>query len=194
VLSGLVALAMAVGLVLPLLEFWPRLRLAGPAVFNVALLSLGLPSVLLLGIGWFIRQDQQTNIARFGIALSVVAVFFLFALMLLDIRHAWHPLDLQGPMSDAEYYTYSVAMLAFGATLLVVGVAIRNLGARILSFVFVLAATVKVFMFDAADLEGLWRVLSFFGMGLSFLAISWLYARFVFGIGRRDSGQASPAS
>jgi len=40
-----------------------------------------------------------------------------------------------------------------------------------------------VFLFDAAALTGLWRVLSFLLMGLSFLGISWAYARFVFGIG-----------
>ena len=51
------------------------------------------------------------------------------------------------------------------------------------SFFFVLAATIKVFLFDASELTGLWRVLSFLLMGLSFLGISWAYARFVFGIG-----------
>ena len=79
-------------------------------------------------------------------------------------------------------------MLLFGVALLVIGVAIQNRGARMLSFVFVLGAVLKVFLWDAAGLDGLWRVLSFFGMGLCLLAISWLYARFVFGlgIGRKD--------
>ena len=71
-------------------------------------------------------------------------------------------------------------------------VAFRHRGARALSFVFVLAATVKVFIFDVAELQGLWRVLSFLLMGLSFLGISWAYARFVFGIGAVRSGEPPP--
>ena len=44
------------------------------------------------------------------------------------------------------------------------------------------------------ELTGLWRVLSFLLMGLSFLGISWAYARFVFGIGtRRQDPPAPPA-
>lgn len=186
--------AMAVSVVLPLYTFWPHYELPGVPVFNIALLSLGLPALALLVIGWFVRQDLRLPIARTGIAISVSAVVFLFTLMVLDIRHAFHPLNLQGLTSDAESYSYSIGMLAFGAALLIIGVAIQNLGARALSFVFVLAATIKVFLFDAADLEGLWRVLSFLGMGLSFLAISWLYARFVFGLGRKTPEQASPAT
>ena len=194
VLAVVTTAAMALSVVLPLYTFWPDYELPGVPVFNVALLSIGLPALALLVIGWFIRQDLRLPIARTGIAISVTSVVFLFTLMVLDIRHAFHPLNLQGLTSDAESYSYSIGMLAFGAALLIIGVAIQNLGARALSFVFVLAATIKVFLFDAADLEGLWRVLSFLGMGLSFLAISWLYARFVFGLGRKTPEQPSPAT
>jgi uncharacterized membrane protein len=69
-------------------------------------------------------------------------------------------------------------------------VAFKHRGARAVSFFFVLAATIKVFLFDASELAGLWRVLSFLLMGLSFLGISWGYARFVFGIGTRK-GEAA---
>lgn len=194
VLASLTVTAMAILIVLPVFTFWPSSQLGTTPVFNIALVSIGLPALIMLGIGWLVRQDEREVIARTGIAISVAGVVFLYTLMLLDIRHAFHPLDLQGPTSDGESYSYSIATLAFGAALLIIGVVIRNLGARALSFFFVLAATIKVFLFDAADLEGLWRVLSFFGMGLSFLAISWLYARFVFGLGRKADPQTSPAT
>lgn len=109
----------------------------------------------------------------------------VYTLILVEIRQAWNPgsATLVGPTSQSEFYAYSIATLLFGILLLVLGVAFRHRGARALSFVFVLAATVKVFLFDASALAGLWRVLSFLLMGLSFLGISWAYARFVFGIG-----------
>ena len=38
----------------------------------------------------------------------------------------------------------------------------------------------KVFLYDAAALEGLLRVASFFGLGLSLMGLSWFYMRYVF--------------
>ena len=196
VFAGLVALATLAGSVLPVYTFWPWLELPGWGIINIALLALGTPALILLGIGWFLRQDARPAIANYGRVLSVFGVFALFTLMLIEIRHAYHPDRLQGPTEEVEFYTYSLGMLIFGVALLVIGVAIQNRGSRMLSFVFVLGAVLKVFLWDAAGLDGLWRVLSFFGMGLSLLAISWLYARFVFGInvGRRAEPPPVPAT
>lgn len=36
----------------------------------------------------------------------------------------------------------------------------------------------KIFLFDMADLEGLLRVASFMGLGLSLLGLAYLYQRF----------------
>ena len=55
-------------------------------------------------------------------------------------------------------------------------------------------AQAKVFLVDAAELQGLWRVLSFLLMGLAFLGISWAYARFVFGIGVKKLKDTPPSS
>ena len=177
---------------LPVYNFWPFLNLPGPPVFNVALLSLGLPSLVLLGLGWTIRRDANQTVMFTGLGISVVAALLLYTLLLLDIRHAFHPAMLQGAMSNAEYYSYSIGTLVYGIVLLVIGVVLRNLGARALSLVFVAIAMLKVFLFDASELEGLWRVLSFFLMGLAFLAISWFYARYVFGIRPKAAPPASP--
>jgi uncharacterized membrane protein len=141
-----------------------------------------------------VRSDARLAFANIGRGLSIFAVVLLFTLMLVEIRRAYHPDRLQGATGSAEFYSYSIGMLAFGVGLLLLGVALQNRGARALSFIFVLAATVKVFLFDAASLEGLWRVLSFLGMGLSFLGISWAYARFVFGLGRGRPGTPAPAA
>jgi uncharacterized membrane protein len=187
VFAGLVALGVLAGSVLPVYQFWPWLELPGWGIFNVALLALGTPALILLGIGWFLRQDSRVPVANYGRGLSVFGVVTLFTLMLIEIRHVYHPKQLQGATSSVEFYSYSLGMLLFGVALLVIGVAIQNRGSRMLSFVFVLGAVVKVFLWDAGGLDGLWRVLSFFGMGLCLLAISWLYARFVFGLTGRTA-------
>lgn len=185
VLGAIVSLVMLGVSVGPIYVFWPDFAVPGAAIFNVAQLTYTLPALLLFAIGWLLRQDSRRGIHYFGIVQSVFAVGVVYTMLLVVIRQAWNPgaATLVGPTSQSEFYAYSIATLFFGILLLVLGVTFRHRGARALSFVFVLAATVKVFLFDAAALNGLWRVLSFLLMGLSFLGISWAYARFVFGIG-----------
>ena len=38
---------------------------------------------------------------------------------------------------------------------------------------------VKVFVSDMSDLEGLYRILSFMGLGICLVGMGWLYTRFV---------------
>ena len=59
VFAGLVALGVLAGSVLPVYSFWPWLELPGWGLLNIALLALGTPALILLGIGWFLRQDAQ---------------------------------------------------------------------------------------------------------------------------------------
>ena len=53
---------------------------------------------------------------------------------------------------------------------------------RIASLGILLLTVGKVFLYDASELTGLWRVFSFFGLGLSLLGLSWFYSRFVFAV------------
>jgi uncharacterized membrane protein len=183
-------------LILPLLQFWPPYAVPGTVIINVTLVAYGVPALLLYFIGWYLRQETRRGIRLFGIAVSIFAVVVTYAMLMIDIRHAYNlgAPTLQGGMSQSEYYAYSIATLVFGLGLLIGGVAFKHRGARAVSFFFVLAATVKVFLFDASELTGLWRVLSFLLMGLSFLGISWAYARFVFGIGKRKEPPPAPAA
>ncbi|MEO6013948.1 MAG: DUF2339 domain-containing protein [Devosia sp.] len=185
ILTGFVIAAMLGATIIPLLWFWPAYAVPGTIVFNITLLAYALPAALLYFIGWHLRHDARKGIHYYGIVVSLFAVLVTYAMILVDIRQAWHlgAPTLAGDISQSEFYAYSIATLLFGLGLLVGGVAFRHRGARAVSFVFVLAATIKVFLFDASELDGLWRVLSFLLMGLSFLGISWAYARFVFGIG-----------
>jgi uncharacterized membrane protein len=50
----------------------------------------------------------------------------------------------------------------------------------------------KVFVFDMADLTGLFRVASFLGLGLALVGIGYVYQRFVFPTGKITPPGASP--
>jgi uncharacterized membrane protein len=85
-----------------------------------------------------------------------------------------------GPVSDAEGYTYSAVWLAFGVVLLIVGIYLRSQPVRLCSAAVVLATVIKVFLLDMGGLTGVWRALSFIGLGLVLMGIGYLYQRLLF--------------
>ncbi len=45
----------------------------------------------------------------------------------------------------------------------------------------------KVFLYDPRELDDLWRVMSFLGLGVTLFAVAWVYQRYVFA--RRDGDE-----
>ena len=79
-----------------------------------------------------------------------------------------------------EFYMYSVAWLLTGLLLLTVGIWRNSQPARMASVLFIGITVLKVFLLDAAELEGLYRVFSFLGLGASLIGLSYFYTKFVF--------------
>lgn len=114
-----------------------------------------------------------------GLALAFVYVS-------LEVRHMFRGEILSARwMTDGEWYSYSVAWLVYAAALLAVGIWRREPALRWGSLVLVLVTVLKVFLSDMAALTGLYRVASFLGLGLSLIAIGYLYQRFVFPVRKR---------
>ncbi|HET6223004.1 MAG TPA: DUF2339 domain-containing protein, partial [Dongiaceae bacterium] len=72
------------------------------------------------------------------------------------------------------------AWLAYGGALLAAGILGGGRALRYASLAVVVLAVCKVFLFDAAQLAGLYRVASFLGLGLCLLALGYVYQRLVF--------------
>ena len=70
--------------------------------------------------------------------------------------------------------------LAFGVLLLLVGIWLRSQPVRLCAVAVVLLTVAKVFLLDMAGLGGVWRSLSFIGLGLVLMGIGWLYQRLLF--------------
>jgi uncharacterized membrane protein len=76
--------------------------------------------------------------------------------------------------------TLSIAWAIYALVLLVLGMR-RHVGAlRWVSLALFIATIAKVFLYDLASLEGLYRVGSMFGLAVSLLIVSLLYQRLVF--------------
>ena len=85
-----------------------------------------------------------------------------------------------------------MAWLAWAGLLLAFGVKRAAPGLRRAALVLLALTTAKLFLFDMAALEGLYRVASFLGLGLSLVGIGYLYQRFVFPPPRAAGGAKAP--
>lgn len=106
-----------------------------------------------------------------------------FAWATLQVRQAFHPgrlsIIVNDPMTDAEAWAYSGAWLLLGAVLMAAGLRTGQRPLRLAALGLVGLVTAKVFLLDMSDLQGLWRVLSFLGLGLSLIGLGAFYRRFV---------------
>lgn len=112
----------------------------------------------------------------------LISLASLFALVTLNIRQYFHAPSLDhGHMGSMELYSYSVAWLLTGLALLGAGIKLSSKPLRMASLATIALVVCKVFLIDAAALEGLYRVFSFFGLGISLIGLSFFYTRFVAG-------------
>jgi uncharacterized membrane protein len=97
------------------------------------------------------------------------------------------PVLTAGGIGNAEQYTLSAVWLAYGVALLVVGLLVRAKLARLGSAAVIALTVAKVFVIDMAGLDGIWRALSFIGLGLVLVGIGYLYQRLLFPAGRNQA-------
>jgi uncharacterized membrane protein len=71
------------------------------------------------------------------------------------------------------------AWLLYGGGLMAAGIRLRDRALRASALAIIGIVTAKVFLVDMAGLTGLWRVLSFLGLGLMLIALGEVYRRFV---------------
>ena len=180
---GAVALTLIAGMigVLGLLLFenpaLAPIRIEGNVV-NLLLLGYALPSLLMLLLSYAVAGQRSK---AYGNTIAAGALVFALVYVTLEIRRLYHgPLLTDGPTTDAEQYTYSIAWLAFGVTLLGIGIAAGSQRARLASAVVIALTILKAFVIDMSALTGVYRALSFIGLGLVLVTIGWLYQKILF--------------
>jgi uncharacterized membrane protein len=156
---------------------------------NLVLLGYGLPALLTAILALVSRGHRPKEYSAIA---TVTAVSLALVYLSLEVRTLYHGEVLNdGPTSDAEQYTYSAVWLAFGVTLLVVGMLLRSQAVRLASAAVVILTVFKVFLIDMSDLTGIYQSLSFIGLGIVLLGVGWLYQRLLFP--RRAPPAPSPA-
>ena len=138
-------------------------------VLNWLLVAFAIP-IFLFWLAFKYIHFIPKIITKFACLISV------FALINFQVRHVWHgQINFDAPLILGEIYTYSTVWMFFALSVFVVGV-IRNIE-KIYSVGVGLIAVVmlKIFLMDMADLSGLWRIISFMGLGLSLLLMAYLH-------------------
>lgn len=140
-------------------------------LFNILIPAYGLPVILAL---LFMKYHQP----KYLYFSAWMAGFGGFAFVTMEIRHLWQgSLDNYSPTSSGELYTYSVVWLLAAVVLLLWSTAKSKHNLYKASMGFLGLVIAKIFLIDMADLEGLLRVASFMGLGLTLLALGFLHKK-----------------
>jgi uncharacterized membrane protein len=190
---GAVLLTLYAGLatlfVLMLLEtpiFWPTD--VGGVFINLLLLAYALPAVLALLLSYAVAGRRAASYAN---TIAAGALVLALTYVTFEIRRLYHgPVLTRGETTGLEQYTYSIAWLAFGVTLLGIGIVFNSQRARLASAAVIALTILKAFLIDMSTLTGVYRALSFMCLGLVLVAIGWLYQRILF---RRQAPPPVPA-
>lgn len=166
--------------------YWATQSVGELPILNALLLTYGLSLV------WMARLHHDLLVLKHLQPAQWLGGFMLlvgFTLVSLEVRQLFHGAVLNdASASNAEIYSYSVAWLLFGVALLIAGTWRGDKMLRVASLIVMLLTVGKVFLYDASELEGLFRVFSFLGLGVSLLGLSWFYTKFVFGNRRIGAG------
>ncbi|MGC8784360.1 MAG: DUF2339 domain-containing protein [Armatimonadota bacterium] len=129
---------------------------------------------------------SETSLAGGIVALAVAVLLWGVTQETYQAFYYWHATGaLTGDWQRMAQMAISLVWTLFGAVMLIVGI-LRSLQPTRLAALGLLGFTaLKVFLVDLSFLDTPMRILSFGGLGITLIGISWLYSRY--GIGGTGS-------
>ncbi|HVU45930.1 MAG TPA: DUF2339 domain-containing protein [Terracidiphilus sp.] len=142
-------------------------------------------------VAWLARKNSAGDEARDPIVswmfLAAAAVLVINVLILMavgwEIHSYWWSLRWHGDWTQMREYamyahfSYSAFFMVFGAVLLSIGFWRRSAFLRWQALALVTVTIAKVFLVDTSELSQGFRILSFLGLGVLLLAVSFAYQR-----------------
>jgi uncharacterized membrane protein len=178
-IRALLGAAAAVMILFPLIALNPwwgtdASDIGGPPLVNALLLDFLAPALAFAAAAFALR--------RFAKRVAHLSAYFAAALglvwLILVVRHVFHAPTLNLARVDvAESWSYSAVIILYAAALLIAGVRRGGAVVSAAGFGALMLAAVKVFVFDMAGLEGVWRASAFLGLGAALIGIAFLYQR-----------------
>jgi uncharacterized membrane protein len=149
------------------------LQSVGPVpVANLASGHMALTAIWLWLFGNFVDEGKQRD------GLRVLGLGAMILTVLATVRQVMQGSIMSGgTLSTAENYLYSAGLLALAIAWLARGMMAGSRLLRLAGLSLLTVVTLKVFLIDAAALEGVLRILSFLGLGIALIGIGWAYGR-----------------
>ncbi|MBD1206762.1 MAG: DUF2339 domain-containing protein, partial [Rhodobacteraceae bacterium] len=143
----------------------------GPLLLDSLVLAYLLPGAMLGAAAWVMGHLPLRLRQAMGATGMALGALWLA----LEIRRFWRGADLSvSGTTQAELYSYTVALLVIGVAVLWQSIARRSGVLRRIAMGVIAVTVAKVFLVDAAGLSGLMRVFSFLALGLSLAGLAWL--------------------
>lgn len=138
---------------------------------------------LLLMVTWM-RQNMPRESLLFAVIVNLLLMFFFMIMVgnyfnqkINDMRYDRSGLG-ESAYQNLKNISRSFVMLLYSLALMVVGFMKKRRGIRIFAMVIFVLVIFKVFIFDLSSLEDVYRVLSFVGLGVTLLMISFAYQKY----------------
>ncbi len=154
----------------PILSFTPLLNQRSLFFFMVV-------AVLFVHLAWF---KKGSSVRLVG---SIVIALLLFELLTVEINDLFRLLIQQDQQSihellNLKQLTFSVAWILYAIGLFAIGVWRKFPSLRWIAIGLIGISIFKIFLFDLAFLETLYRIFLFMGLGMVLLFISYIYQRY----------------
>ncbi|MDP4643331.1 MAG: DUF2339 domain-containing protein [Opitutales bacterium] len=146
--------------------------------FNALLLQFGVPFFAAFALAWFCGESED-EVARRLYQLCAMMLGFVWSTFLVQDYFGGQYL-FSWKASSAEVYTYSVVWLLLAVAYQAIGLWRNQQVIHTGSLVLLLVTVGKVFLVDASELEGIFRVFSFLGLGVALMGIGFFYNKVVF--------------
>ena len=171
-LSGLVGYRIVV------MHLFSRGALGGDFFCNALFWQFGVPFTAVFAMAW-ISRVRELEISGRVYQIAAMVLGFVWATFLVQ-DYSGSARLFGSVATSTEMYTYSVVWLLLAVVYQAMGLwrGIKTL--HIGSLVLLLLTVAKVFFVDASELEGLYRVLSFLGLGVALIGIGFFYNKVVF--------------
>jgi uncharacterized membrane protein len=160
---GSMSLALAVFRLLLIDRFHPQ-----TVLLNLRALLFAMTVAVFAGIAIVTRRKGQSSTWRFAVLmLNLIAVIGL----------SEEVADAFAGKSLARHFAFSALWMLYGAGLMIAGFRRRASFIRWLALALLGVTIAKVFLYDLAALERIYRIVAFIGLGVLLLAISFAYQK-----------------
>ena len=137
------------------------------------------------------NKDEYAWAGGGMVVMQVAASLLAFELVSAG---TWSAMGVGPQMAQARQMALSVAWVVYSVLLMSLGIWRRVRAVRYVAIAFFEISILKVFLYDLASLDTVYRIFSFIGLGLFLLATSYLYQRFKGFIDEVDEPEAATRS